>query len=291
MNRRMLTLLVGVFLTAATALTWTKLSSTYRMQSAATALHDRQTQFERHARELEQQLAQMAHAASEAKSATTPAKSPPTTTAPIKPKPRPDAATLMAQNPKLRELFEHYSRSDLGLRYRPFYRAAQLTSEQIVRFQALVIEQKQEQFDLESAARSSGLAESEHAKLSANAEQQHSIEQRQLLGDEAFIAYQEFQRIEPMQGYVASVACLGIGTAEPLTEVQGERLLDILAKANSSYKSGGKADGELNWPQVLVQVQRILSPEQARVLQGRADLTRVFALAAQYQTQSEQAGH
>ena len=207
----------------------------------------------------------------------------------------PDASTLMAQNPALRDLFQRYTQAQLGFQFRPFYHAAKLSPEMITRFQALILEQRQEDMDLASASRASDLTPEDAAKLRADQQRQHETQLRQLLGDDDYAHYQEFTRVQSMEAAVASVATLGAETGEPLTEAQGDRLLTILAKNSRSYQSGGQADEwTLDLPQLLIETEPILSPHQFAVLRGDADLAQAFKLAEQYQmnqTRNEPATH
>ncbi len=102
-----------------------------------------------------------------------------------------------------------------------------------------------------------------------------------ILGDQGFQQLQDYRRIQPLQGMVSDISSLA--TSAPLTPEQATQLLGILGNASDSYRGGGKANPQLiDWSQVLVQAQGVLSEAQLTALKAEAQLPQVMSLVKQF---------
>ena len=204
---------------------------------------------------------------------------------PAAPKTPPDVSLLMENDPQLRELFKRSFRANLSQRYQLFYAEARLGVEQIEGLEALFTEAEQDRMDLESTARAQGMAKTspEFAKLSRELSERHAAGQREILGEEGFKRLEQFQRVEPLLGFVNSVGGLVAQTAEPLTMERAVKLAKILASANSAFKRGEKADPlETKWENVLPEAEKLLSPAQLASLKTHSNTSELMHLLKEF---------
>jgi RNA polymerase sigma factor (sigma-70 family) len=106
-----------------------------------------------------------------------------------------------------------------------------------------------------------------------------------ILGDQGFQQFQDFERVQPLQGFVRDASSMS--TSVPITETQANQLLMILANASSSYQGGGKASpNTVDWDQVMVQAQGVLSAQQIAAISAEAQLGKLMPLVAQFRQSS-----
>jgi len=104
---------------------------------------------------------------------------------------------------------------------------------------------------------------------------------KDILGDQGFQQFQNYKRIQPLQGLVNDISSLSISA--PINPSQYTQLLNVLANASSSYASGGKADPQsVDWNQVLPQAQGILSEAQINALKAESQLFQLDPLMEQF---------
>jgi hypothetical protein len=104
---------------------------------------------------------------------------------------------------------------------------------------------------------------------------------KNILGDQGFQQLQDFKRLQPIQGLVNDVS--NLSTSEPFSPEQTTQLLNIIANANEGYRGGGKADPQsIDWDQVMVQAQGVLSKPQLTVLKAESQLPQIMGLVKQY---------
>jgi RNA polymerase sigma factor (sigma-70 family) len=104
---------------------------------------------------------------------------------------------------------------------------------------------------------------------------------KSILGDQGFQQFQDFERVQPLQGIVNDASSLS--TSAPITETQANQLLMILANASSSYQGGGNASAKtINWDQVMVQAQGVLSAQQIAAISAEAQLGKLGPLVYQF---------
>jgi len=107
-----------------------------------------------------------------------------------------------------------------------------------------------------------------------------------ILGDQGFQQFQDFERVQPLQSIVSDTSSMS--TSAPLTDTQASQLLMIIANASSSYQDGDKASpNTVNWDQVMVQAQGVLSAQQIAAISAEVQLGKLKSLNAQFQ-QSKQ---
>ena len=139
--------------------------------------------------------------------------------------------------------------------------------------------------DLESTVRAQGMAKTspEFAKLSRELSERHVAGQREILGEEGFKRLEQFQRVEPLLGFVNSVGGLVAQTAEPLTMERAVKLAKILASANSAFKRGEKADPlKTKWENVLPEAEKLLSPAQLASLKTHSNTSELMHLLKEF---------
>jgi len=190
-------------------------------------------------------------------------------TATAKPAPRRDLADLMEANPALRRLFQQSFRANLGLRFRPFYNVAQLSPEEIDKFEALMTEAEQDKLDLPASAKTQGLGANDPAlkKMWQQNDEKLQNTQKEILGEAGYQELQRYNRQEPLLYFNTMLAFLASETSTPLTASQCEKLQKVLSDASPTYQNGGKADlSTIDIPLAMVQAKQVLSPNQYAAL-------------------------
>ena len=128
--------------------------------------------------------------------------------------------------------------------------------------------------DLENAMQS--LPGADNSRAAATLERQFAEENRSariaLLGTDGYQQLRQYERSLPVRSLI--VDRLGgalAATATPLTARQGEQLTQVLANANSQYRSGGAAMKDtIDWDAVLAQAPGLLSATQLEVFKATA---------------------
>ena len=187
---------------------------------------------------------------------------------------RPSMDELLAQEPKLQTLYLTSQRAGLATRYGPLFEALHLTPEQIAQFEDLILKREENSMDLENAMQS--LPGADNSRAAATLERQFAEENRSariaLLGTDGYQQLRQYERSLPVRSLI--VDRLGgalAATATPLTARQGEQLTQVLANANSQYRSGGAAMKDtIDWDAVLAQAPGLLSATQLEVFKATA---------------------
>ena len=92
--------------------------------------------------------------------------------------------------------------------------------------------------------------------------------QRELLGEAGFRQLQDYERTADMRELVRSTAGAATVADGPFTPQQAEQLIQVLANASSTYRSGGKASVQnTDWDAVEAPARAILSGGQYSFLQ------------------------
>jgi hypothetical protein len=164
-----------------------------------------------------------------------------------------------------------------------------LSSEQIAKFSDITMQQTEQVLDIESTAQSQGLSDTDPAikTLLDRAQDQANADEIQLLGESGFSQLQDYGRGQPVRDFVDSLSGTLTLTGASLTAAQANQLTRVMAASNSSYASGGTADGPIitsfdnqiiahvtatpaiDSDAVLSQAQTFLSADQFAALQAQ----------------------
>lgn len=97
-----------------------------------------------------------------------------------------------------------------------------------------------------------------------------SAQLRNLLGTEGFQAYQDFNRAGLAQTYAQQLAGTLYSTETPITQAQGNQLVQILAQSSSDYQNGKSVwnSAQIDWDAALSSAQAVLSAPQMDALRA-----------------------
>lgn len=182
-------------------------------------------------------------------------------------------------------------RAALSLRYGAFYRARNLSEEQIAKFEAALTEGYQGVVDVWSAASSQGIGSdgdtptsTSLARMTSDPLKVAKENVKALLGEDGFKEYEQFDKTKTAREFTATVAGSVYGTEAPLTAHQGEALTRILDANTKTVKIRMADDGSqpiytlsevTDWDAVNSQARAVLSPPQLKVLRALGEQTRL----------------
>ena len=208
---------------------------------------------------------------------------------PAKPGPTPSANTLnnVFGNSGYARLEVEKFRASLALRYDPLYRALNLSSEQIAKFEAALTGGFQGTVDIWAAAAMEGIAVSDNntptgTSLARMTADPHEVAQKTveaLLGEERYEKYRQFDKLGSVRELVTALAGGVYHSESPLTAQQGESLAGILSANTKIVRTPMADDGkkpmfwtseETDWGAVTTQAQSILSASQLNTLRSLA---------------------
>jgi len=202
---------------------------------------------------------------------------------------RPNMATLLASNPKVHALYMRSFRANLTTQFQPLYHTLGFSPAQVEKFEDLMMEREEERMDLQAAAQAQGLAPSDPAMAALQQQQDDQLREAEvgLLGDAGYQQLQQFNRVQPLEGAVTQMVATYVAETSPLTALQREQLVDVLAKASSQYQSGGPADVlTIDRPTALAQANQFLAGTQYAALEVGTQMWQVGSLLKQFfQTQ------
>jgi len=181
---------------------------------------------------------------------------------------------FLAAYPQARPMLLEIGKAQIARKYAAFFKKAGLTPAQIEDME----NQTAEQWIQTTMVGPNGIYPGD--------EQLPDDQLKSILGDQGFQQFQDFERVQPLQGIVNDA--LSLSTSTPITETQANQLLMILANASRSYQGGGNASAKtINWDQVMVQAQGVFSTQQIAAISAEAQLGKLKSLNAQFQ-QSKQ---
>jgi hypothetical protein len=200
-----------------------------------------------------------------------------------------DLSALMESHPELRAMFKQSFQANLGLRYLPFYRTANLSPDQIQKFETAMTEAEQDRIDLQAIAKTQGLANSDPAiaKLRQQSEEKLKAAQSEALGDAGYQQLLDYKRKEPLIGFVQGAVGLSASTPNPFTAAQAEQMLNTLASASASYQTGTAANvANVDWPKALRELQTVLPPAQFASVKANSKNGEVLLLMNKFYQQN-----
>lgn len=215
---------------------------------------------------------------------------------------------VMSKNPELARLVTAQQRASLDERYAGLFKALNLNSADLEKFQNLLVEKQNTYRDVTQAAREKGLNMREHGddirKLvdQANAEIDQTM--KATLGDQVFNQYQKYEQTGAQRNLVDQLDRRLSYNGGRLQDQQTQQLVDILA-ANpvprpTTEGQGGRGGGG-NWnnasrmisDSAVQQASKILAPHQLAALQqlqaeqrARQQIQQLFRQATQPATRT-----
>lgn len=173
-----------------------------------------------------------------------------------------------SQHPEMESLAAARARANIERGYGPLLRSLQLGPDQVSQFSNLFVQGAQGDilwhtaldFDHPTVETVAGVEELSKAELAQK--------MQELLGAAGYQQYQNY-RTNGVQQVVQQLAGSLYSTDTPITETQGEQLVQILAQSYSGYQSGGKipAAGQINWNTAMANATGVLSGPQIAALE------------------------
>lgn len=176
----------------------------------------------------------------------------------------PGLLDLARDNPELMNLFVANQRSEMQQRYGILFRKLQLTAAQQEKFKEVLAAGVPRGYDIGAVAKERGMSFDDPVikQLHETSRKQLESELRSLLGDQVFVAYQEFERGLSVRGFVDGFA-IQLATVEPLSAEQAEQLAQALIEGSPEFRRGERANPKtVEWTSVDRAAQRFLSPLQ-----------------------------
>jgi hypothetical protein len=188
---------------------------------------------------------------------------------------------FIASQPELQELYVRQQTIRFPERYGPLYVALKLTNDQIAAFERIMTRFAQAKIDVPVAAIQQGLAKNNPAtaKLLAEAQEQRDRELRALLGASGFEEFQSNEKYGAWRHLADTLASRLYYTETPLSVQTGEELTRL------TVENGRRNRGQVNWPELIADAGKILSPAQLAVLENHREQlelgARVYAFTKQ----------
>lgn len=189
--------------------------------------------------------------------------------APSKPTRPRSLRDLARDHPQLWNDFIQSKRVEFGRLYLPFFLRQTLAPPLQERFKDILAAELARGSDLAAAAAELGLEYSDPSivALRRQAEDQRRRELAELLGDQGFREYEQFERTRRVRGFVDGLAPQ-LAELAPLSARQADQLTLALAESTAGFAQGGEADpGTVDWPAVDRRAGEILTPAQFAVWQ------------------------
>jgi len=200
-----------------------------------------------------------------------------------------EEATLLAANPKLRELFLQQFRANLQLRYQGLYQKLGLTPEQIDKFETLATEHADDRQAAVATAVAQGIDPSDPALTAArkpNIDQYYAAVGTEVspeLGQQVVA----LDRMQGMQQLTDTVSRMSAAGSDRLTGEQSLQLAQILANSSSSYTGGGQANQQtLDWDAAYASAAKVFAPEQIQGLKAQGEMMQISQMVRQYYSTS-----
>jgi RNA polymerase sigma factor (sigma-70 family) len=176
---------------------------------------------------------------------------------------------FLAAFPQARELLVHVGKAQIARNYAGFFRTANLTPTQIDNLENRTNDLWMQTLTVGPAGVHPGTPTLPDDQL------------QEILGTQAFQQLQDYRRVQQLQGILNDASSLS--TSAPITGEQGDQLLMILAKASSSYQTGGiAAPKTIDWNQVVSQSQGILTTPQLAAVKVEAELAQLGPLLNEF---------
>jgi hypothetical protein len=160
-------------------------------------------------------------------------------------------------------------RAQLQPKYAPLYRKLGLTPDKIAGFEANESRYTEMQNDLFAAITAEGLSwrDPEVAQLYDEARREDDDAQREMLGDQGYAQFKQYQRTLSAREVVRGLSAAATMSGVPLSGDQAEQLVQAFADADPEYRKGGTANLlSADWSKADAAAAQILSPQQRQIL-------------------------
>jgi len=162
-------------------------------------------------------------------------------------------------------------RADVRSMHQQFFAKRGLSPEQIDRFLAIDRRRFEADMDVSALVKQGVVAEDDPVvvKLKTDTKSEQDAAFRELLGDEGFMELQEQRRMtaatEMMKGFAGMAAIYGAA----LDRAQLNRLVQIVAEADNTYRAGGSVNfAGVDWERVDALARPLLDDAQWAILQN-----------------------
>lgn len=175
----------------------------------------------------------------------------------------------LMKNPDFMAAMAVRNKARLDREYADLFRRLNLPPTQLERFKGLLAERQNARMDVLAAARTEGLNprdnREELQQLMRMAQDELAAAMQAEIGAEAFATFQAYERSAPQRATVGQLEQRLSYSAAPLTPVQSDQLVMLLAQAGTP---GGGRGGAVVTDQVLTQATAILGREQLEALRA-----------------------
>lgn len=167
-----------------------------------------------------------------------------------------DGLLFLTRFPESRQMLVNLGRAQIHAHYLGFYRSANLTEAQIEE-----LENRTNEYSLKSLVITPN-------SISSLENQLPDEQALQILGQEKFQHFQNFNRVQRAY-WLAGYVQMAVGyTTTPLSEEQSTQLVQAIADGSSAYLNGQTLKVEnVDWSTTLARAQSILTPEQWKAAQ------------------------
>jgi RNA polymerase sigma factor (sigma-70 family) len=175
-----------------------------------------------------------------------------------------EGKAFLARHPEVKQALIASKIAEIDFRYSALYRSLGLTPAQIAQFQTIML-----------ASGSGGwvnrllvpeLKEMVFSIVDTDQTQNGTRRLRELLGDDGYRQFTEFNRVDSARQLAVQVASSLYFTEAPMTPAQSEQLIQILDN-NRSPRSGPQVS-PFDWDAVLAQARDVLSAPQLAAVNG-----------------------
>lgn len=210
---------------------------------------------------------------------------------------RPDGGRMGAlmDTPEVQQLMFMQQKAGLDGRYAALFRQLRLSPADLEKFKTLLVEKQTAVMDVFAAARSQGLGgregRDEIRQLMQDAQAEIDAQIKGLLGEPAYVQFQEYERTQPQRAVVGQLEQRLSYSEAPLSPAQSEQLTRILAQSSpgesgevrgmrslaqtfvgagsaaGQFIAAGGGRGSMITDAAVAQAQSVLSPPQLATLQ------------------------
>lgn len=190
----------------------------------------------------------------------------------------------LLNSPEVQQLMALQQKAGLDGRYAALFKRLNLNPADLEKFKNLLVEKQAVIGDVMAAARSQGLRGSDSRDeirvLVEDAQAQVDDSIRTTLGEAVYSQYKNFEATMPQRAVVDQLTRRLSYSPAPLTETQGEQLVQILATAGGAPTSGSRRSapaggligsagrGVQITNEAIVQAQGVLTPVQVSALES-----------------------
>ncbi len=197
-------------------------------------------------------------------------------------------ATLLASDPKLRDLYLSYYRANMRQRWGPIYQIAGLTPDQIEKFEAQATIQEGDKWNILAAGVAQGFAPNDPAiaALQQQGVDQYWATEANELGPTVAQQLKQLGPLTNVQSLITDMSSLVATGTPPLTGPQAAQLVQVLADSGPSLQPGSPFDpAAVDWDKASAQAATVLAGPQLEAFKAEAQMYRISALSKQYYSQ------